>query len=650
MLRAIISIGRSRTCTPRNYSASATCFHSLSRFRRFSSTTATAAHLDTAVKVTSIEHASQNSTSSKDTGQNGDTRIKLNTTTDEKMPRMKEYYELFNLMKEAESRRKTEFEAMTELVLKVKEYKKRIESMKESKDEMYETCVAEMEALSRELEAKKVVVSRAKSKHKRLRKRVKKLRIELGLEHDPEPVQIDEGVHVNKGTSEEQTTSSYSVSLEQQKQINSEVEQSTIQTPTDKSSKKKSKKALKAATPDIEKVSVEKKQETRHDTKSVTEQQQSPKPEKTSKKAKKTAVTTEEKIKSTEQKTDTSELTDEKVIKFSASSRSEEEQARVLAARRKRILEQVNIDPNRLPPRSREFYERMKEIGFHPCLDQLPLTYQINHVIDLNDALSTWRNFYMEYDGGLPNVVGFDTESTTATAFKASAERLKQIYMKRGDRKGVRTLQKKIDEFLNDPNASKYRPCSLLQLATHDVCFLIQLDRIVKYCEVQGIPIESSTKSSPFYELDFILSRPQILKVGVNATHDAKLVEGTSKIRVYGVVDLEHLAAARGHPAASLRELTMMFAHNEPLSLITEPHMQSIEEYLKHEFTDSILREHARHAASNTSALTDKTTSDVSNTSDSGHTADVEHGGVAKVPVPDDQVSLPMYTYTTRWG
>ncbi|CAG8569783.1 6427_t:CDS:2, partial [Cetraspora pellucida] len=55
------------------------------------------------------------------------------------------------------------------------------------------------------------------------------------------------------------------------------------------------------------------------------------------------------------------------------------------------------------------------------------------------------------------------------------------------------------------------------------------------------------------------LSNPNILKVGVNASHDAEWLKKSYDIQCQGIVNLEDIAKEKGYSAGSLSELTLMF-------------------------------------------------------------------------------------------
>ncbi|CAG8483718.1 13301_t:CDS:2 [Cetraspora pellucida] len=93
-----------------------------------------------------------------------------------------------------------------------------------------------------------------------------------------------------------------------------------------------------------------------------------------------------------------------------------------------------------------------------------------------------------------------------------------------------------------------HRLVSMIQIATRDLCFLFQVYRIT----------QGNCKEFPPILRQF-LSNPNILKVGVNASHDAEWLKKSYDIQCQGIVNLEDIAKEKGYSAGSLSELTLMF-------------------------------------------------------------------------------------------
>lgn len=113
---------------------------------------------------------------------------------------------------------------------------------------------------------------------------------------------------------------------------------------------------------------------------------------------------------------------------------------------------------------------------------------------------------------------------------------------------------------------------SMIQIATRDLCFLFQVYRIT----------QGNCKEFPPILRQF-LSNPDILKVGVNATHDAEWLKKSYDIQCQGIVNLEDIAKEKGYSAGSLSELTLMFG--DP-GLVLEKNKKKI---LKWNFDAAIL-------------------------------------------------------------
>ncbi|CAG8705566.1 9400_t:CDS:2 [Acaulospora morrowiae] len=93
---------------------------------------------------------------------------------------------------------------------------------------------------------------------------------------------------------------------------------------------------------------------------------------------------------------------------------------------------------------------------------------------------------------------------------------------------------------------------SMIQIATREICFLFQV-----YLITNG-----DSKKFP-RKLQQFLSNKDILKVGVNASHDAGWLENSYNIKCQGIVDIENIAKEKGYSARSLLELTAMFGDGE---------------------------------------------------------------------------------------
>ncbi|RHZ76811.1 hypothetical protein Glove_192g17 [Diversispora epigaea] len=92
------------------------------------------------------------------------------------------------------------------------------------------------------------------------------------------------------------------------------------------------------------------------------------------------------------------------------------------------------------------------------------------------------------------------------------------------------------------------RVVSMIQIATREICFLFQVYRIT----------QGDSKKFPKLLQQF-LDDKKILKVGVNAKHDADWLNSSYKITCKGIVNIEDIAKDRGYSARSLSELTAMF-------------------------------------------------------------------------------------------
>ncbi|CAG8532984.1 4603_t:CDS:2 [Diversispora eburnea] len=92
------------------------------------------------------------------------------------------------------------------------------------------------------------------------------------------------------------------------------------------------------------------------------------------------------------------------------------------------------------------------------------------------------------------------------------------------------------------------RVVSMIQIATREICFLFQVFRIT----------QGDAKKFPKLLQQF-LDDKKILKVGVNAKHDADWLNSSYKITCKGIVNIEDIAKDRGYSARSLSELTAMF-------------------------------------------------------------------------------------------
>ncbi|CAG8526150.1 15100_t:CDS:2 [Acaulospora colombiana] len=64
-------------------------------------------------------------------------------------------------------------------------------------------------------------------------------------------------------------------------------------------------------------------------------------------------------------------------------------------------------------------------------------------------------------------------------------------------------------------------------------------------------------------KLQQFLNDKDILKVGVNASHDAEWLKNSYNIKCQGIVDIESIAKEKGYSARSLAELTAMFGDGE---------------------------------------------------------------------------------------
>ncbi|CAG8445626.1 11407_t:CDS:2 [Scutellospora calospora] len=141
------------------------------------------------------------------------------------------------------------------------------------------------------------------------------------------------------------------------------------------------------------------------------------------------------------------------------------------------------------------------KVRLNPPVYQISNKYYASRCFDILDQYSSWHSGY----------VGFDTETT----------------VRRQQNHGL---------------------VSMIQIATRDLCFLFQVYRITQGNCKEFPPILSQ-----------FLSNPNILKVGVNATHDAEWLKKSYDIQCQGIVNLENIAKRKGYSAGSLSELTLMF-------------------------------------------------------------------------------------------
>lgn len=89
---------------------------------------------------------------------------------------------------------------------------------------------------------------------------------------------------------------------------------------------------------------------------------------------------------------------------------------------------------------------------------------------------------------------------------------------------------------------------SMIQIATHDFCLLIQIYRISK-----------NSKERPQSLIDF-LKDDKVLKVGVNASGDNDWLVKSYGIECGGILNLDALAKEKGYVAGSLLKLAGMFS------------------------------------------------------------------------------------------
>ncbi|RKP05350.1 hypothetical protein THASP1DRAFT_26137 [Thamnocephalis sphaerospora] len=209
----------------------------------------------------------------------------------------------------------------------------------------------------------------------------------------------------------------------------------------------------------------------------------------------------------------------------------------------------VKLDLELLSPRELDFYQRMAAIRLFPGFSGLPLTYVLNH------------------DGGQPAAIGFDTESTTHMAVEAALTRSENLHLSSGKSSAAIRARRKLEKLRQD-RADKAAKCPPA--------------------------------------LEKLLAETRVLKVGVRATSDADLVESCAGVRVRGVVDLDALAAARGHSAASLAELTLMFAHDHPFPTPDYPHANEMSHYLDGPFAKYIALKTGKDQTHMTVALKDE--------------------------------------------
>ncbi|KAI8054325.1 hypothetical protein BDF22DRAFT_678529 [Syncephalis plumigaleata] len=231
----------------------------------------------------------------------------------------------------------------------------------------------------------------------------------------------------------------------------------------------------------------------------------------------------------------------------------------------------VQLDPSRMSPRTAAFYKLMSSYKIYPSLEALPLTYVISTPRLLQIAMRVWRQFYLYHDGVYPSAVGFDTETTTTIA---------ALRTKLGRKRAIKQLATQGAK----EEGTFARKCSLLQIATHECCFLIQLERIKSMVTLNDKPI---SKHEAFTDLVSILEDANIIKAGVGATPDGETVKRTIDASVASIVDLDRLAAVRGHAAASLSELARIYAHDKEMPLPEYEHYTEMDKYLEEKFTSA---------------------------------------------------------------
>ncbi|RKP25274.1 hypothetical protein SYNPS1DRAFT_28987 [Syncephalis pseudoplumigaleata] len=180
-------------------------------------------------------------------------------------------------------------------------------------------------------------------------------------------------------------------------------------------------------------------------------------------------------------------------------------------------------------------------------------------------AMRIWRQFYLDHDGVLPSAVGFDTESASPMA---------ALRTKIGRRRAIKQLASQA--YGEDGQFTRF--CSLLQLATHECCLLIQLERIKSIVA----PDCKSPAGMPYYaDLIHVLEDSHIVKAGVSATADGETVKRTLGVSMASIVDVDRLAAVRGHAAASLSELARIYAHEREMPHPEYKHYTDMDRYLE---------------------------------------------------------------------
>ncbi|RUS32952.1 ribonuclease H-like domain-containing protein, partial [Jimgerdemannia flammicorona] len=130
---------------------------------------------------------------------------------------------------------------------------------------------------------------------------------------------------------------------------------------------------------------------------------------------------------------------------------------------------------------------------------------------------------------------------------------------------------------------------SLIQLATPDACFMIQIFRITDGDRTLFPPI-----------LATLLNSSIILKVGCKATDDAVHLETSYGVRVRGAIDIEMLARAKGFPVSSLAEMSQIWGGEEGV-LIKPVDVKERKKLLKwnfdaRELTDEVVEYSSRDA------------------------------------------------------
>ncbi|RUP49325.1 ribonuclease H-like domain-containing protein [Jimgerdemannia flammicorona] len=130
---------------------------------------------------------------------------------------------------------------------------------------------------------------------------------------------------------------------------------------------------------------------------------------------------------------------------------------------------------------------------------------------------------------------------------------------------------------------------SLIQLATPDACFMIQIFRITDGDRTLFPPI-----------LATLLNSSIILKVGCKATDDAVHLETSYGVRVRGAIDIEMLARAKGFPVSSLAEMSQIWGGEEGV-LIKPVDVKERKKLLKWNFdagelTDEVVEYSSRDA------------------------------------------------------